>query len=91
MKKSIETFKNIGPYELSNLKTDKPASFNGLVRINKYRITVELIEEPIEVLHERLQKLWDECDNHHQWTPLKNKAKEIGYELKGDAGNSIKR
>jgi hypothetical protein len=42
------------------------------------------------ILAERLQKLWDECDNHHHWTPLRNTAKQIGYELQGSAGSRKK-
>ena len=44
-------------------------------------MTVEEIEEPKEVLIERLRKLWSECDNHHHWGPLKATAAELGIEL----------
>lgn len=83
----FETFREIAAYERNNLKQKEPSSFNGWVRIKRYRITVEEIEEPKEVLCERLQKLWDECDNSHQWESLKATAKNLGYELKGSAGN----
>ena len=91
--KVIETFKQVGNYWLDNLKfnADKPDCFNGIVSIKRYRVTVELIEEPIGVYQERLQKLWDESDNHHHWQPLKISAKEIGYELKGNLGNKRKK
>lgn len=85
--KTLETFRPIGFFELSNLKCDEPTSFNGWVQIKKYRITVEEIEEPTEVLVERVQHLWDICDNYHQWVPLRECANSLGYELKGDAGN----
>lgn len=65
----------------------EPSSFNGDVRFRKYRITVEEIEEPNEVLAGRLQKLWDECDNYHHWTPLKEAAASIGYTLIGQVGS----
>lgn len=84
---SFETFRKIGSYEQSNLTSKEPSSFNGWVRIEKYKITVEQIDEPRDVLIERLQKLWDECDNHHQWQPLKNKAEELFYKLEGSAGS----
>jgi hypothetical protein len=84
---SFETFRNIDLYEQRNLQDKEPSCFNGSVKIRKYRVTIELIEEPNEVLAERLQKLWDECDNHHHWRPLKDKALQIGYELKGNAGS----
>lgn len=87
----IETFKPISGYTQRELEWTEPSSFNGMVRVKKYRITVEEIIEPAEVIAERLQKLWDDCDNHHQWRPLKEAAKEIGYTLQGDPGNSRKK
>ena len=83
----FETFKQIGSYQQSILESKDATCFNGIVNFRKYRVTIELIEEPKEVLAERLQKLWDECDNYHNWNPLKNAAKEIGYELNGHAGS----
>lgn len=86
---SFETFRNIGQYEISNLKKDKPTAFNGNVLIKKHKVTIEEIKEPIEVYHKRIQELWDLCDNFHHLQPIKNVAKELGYELKGQFGNKI--
>jgi hypothetical protein len=83
----FETFKKISAYDESNLRQKDASCFNGMVRIHKFKVTIEPIEEPKEVLAERLQKLWDECDNSHHWTPLHKAAKEIGYELKGSSGS----
>lgn len=88
---SFETFTKIGVFEKSRLQSKEPSCFNGSVSIRKYKVTIEPIEEPNEVLAERIQKLWDECDNHHHWTPLKNAALQIGYELKGNAGSIRKK
>lgn len=88
---SFDTFRKIGLYEQHNLQSKEPSCFNGNVSIRKYKVTIEPIEESNEVLAERLQKLWDECDNHHHWTPLKNAALQIGYELKGNAGSLRKK
>jgi hypothetical protein len=82
----FETFKQIGAYEQFNLQQKDASCFNGMVRIHKFKVTIEPIEEPKEVLAERLQKLWHECDNYHHLKPLEKAAKEIGYELKGHAG-----
>lgn len=84
---SFETFRKIGSYEQPNLKSDNPTCFNGDVRIRKYKVTIELIEEPKDVIANRLQELWDNCDNHHHTSSLRFVAKEIGYELNGDYGN----
>lgn len=87
----IETFKELAGYSLTQLKKEEPFCFNGFVSIEKYTITIEKVEEPKEVYRERLQKLWDECDNHHNWVPLKGKAKSLGIELVGNAGNKHKK
>jgi hypothetical protein len=90
-KVTFETFREIGSYEINNFKSNNPSSLNGWVRIRKFKVTIEPIIEPIEVLSERLQKLWDECDNHHHWQPLRAAAKQIGYELQGKPGSANKR
>lgn len=59
---------------------DEPSAVNG-VNVERYRITVDKIKEPTEVIHGRLINLWEHCDNHHQWLPLENKAKEYGLKL----------
>jgi hypothetical protein len=88
MKKQFETFRVLGVYDTNNLTNKEPSCFNGNVSIKKYQITIEEVEEPKEVYEQRLQKLWDECDNFHHWDPLKKEAKNIGYELVGDAGKN---
>ena len=79
---SIETFLDPSGYWLSRIKQGEPSSFNGNVEVRKYRVTVELIDEPDEVICGRIQKLWDECKNHHHWLPLQAAAKKYGLELK---------
>jgi hypothetical protein len=91
MKKTeFETFRNLGTYEVRNLKDDSPACFNEIVRVKKYKITAEEIPEPVDVVGARLQKLWDESDNYHDHGPLANAAEELGYELVGSRGNKRK-
>ena len=91
MKNIIETFNNIRGYYLTQIKKDSPTCFNGSVCVEKYKVTIEKIEESKEVYKKRLQKLWDECDNHHHWTPLESKAKQLGVKLEGRAGSKRKR
>ncbi len=88
MKQQFETFRVLGAYDTGNLTSKEPSCFNGNVSIKKYRITIEEVEEPKEVYEQRLQKLWDECDNSHHLKPLRSEAKNIGYELVGDAGKN---
>ena len=84
---SFETFRSIGSYEIGNLTKKEPTLFNGDVRIKKYKITIEEVIEPQEVYEQRIQELWDKCDNMHHYTPIKNTAKKLGYELKGNHGS----
>jgi hypothetical protein len=86
---SIETFRKVSGYELSNLNQSETSVLNGWVRVEKYRVTVERIEEPVEVYAERLQKLWDESNNPHDYSPLQNKAKQLVVTLTGERGNKI--
>jgi len=79
---SFETFKTLSSYYIDQIKQDEPSSFNGNIEFRKYKVTIELIDEPLEVLEERLQTMWDHCGIYHHWKPLREAAKSIGYELK---------
>jgi hypothetical protein len=78
------TFREPSNYLTEQLKQEEPSCFNGIVRIRKFKITIEEIEEPKEVLVERLRKLWRESDNMHHWKPLKNEAEKLGINLNLD-------
>lgn len=88
---SFETFRKPSSYDISHIKKDEPSSFNGDIEFKKYKITIEPIDESFEVLSERLQIMWDVCDNFHHWNPLKMSAKSIGYELVGSPGSKRKK
>lgn len=62
----------------------QPDAFNDWVYVRKYRITAELIDEPIEVIRARLVELWETCDNHHNRNPLQHEAAIYGLELPYD-------
>jgi len=81
MKRIIETFQPVDSWREEQLTRKEPWCFNMGVGIRKYRITIEEVEEPKEVLEARLRKLWRECDNHHHWQPLQAVAKQIGIVL----------
>ena len=85
----FETYRQIGSYYQNQLTDKEPSSFNGEVRIKKFKVTIEEVEEPNEVYCKRIQQLWDYCNNHHHWTPIQNVAKELGYTLQGRVGNKI--
>ena len=77
----FETFREIGKYQIGTIKQDEPSCFNGMVRVKRYRVTVEEIKEPDEVIVARLQKMWDNCTNHHNRDPLVTAASSYGVEL----------
>ena len=64
----------------------EPSSFNGDVEIKKYKITIEEIEEPKEILCKRLEELWTHENNFHQYHLLEKEAKKLDYEFKGEFG-----
>jgi hypothetical protein len=80
----IETFRDVRGWTLANLIQPEPDCFNSIVSVHRYRVRVELIEEPNEVIAERIRKLWRECDNFHHWKPLEGAAAKIGIELDRD-------
>jgi len=59
MKTEFETYKTISGYDISNLKREEPNSVNFL-SYRRTKITVELIDEPKEVLISRLEYLLSE-------------------------------
>lgn len=77
----FETFQKLDSWALRNLEQSEPSCFNGMVRVQKFKVTIEPVDEPIEMIHARLQKLWNECKNHHHWEPLKREAARFGLKL----------
>lgn len=80
--KSIETFRDIGSYELRDLTMSEPSCFNGMVHVTRRRVTVEEIEEPLDVIQERLRKLWFENKNLHNFGPLVSTGLKYGIDLR---------
>lgn len=76
----FETFLPLSSWHRSQLEDKVPSAVNK-VRVRKYRVVWEEIEEPVEVIRERIQKLWNECTSHHRWAGLRAAAKEVGLEL----------
>ena len=61
--------------------TEVPSVGNFNVQFRRYRVTIEEIEEPVDVLAARLRELWEASTNHHDWEPLRRAAAEIGITL----------
>lgn len=61
----FETFRDFSKYDVANLSYNVPFCYNETISIRKRKVTIEIIDEPREVLIERVQAMWDECDNFH--------------------------
>ena len=83
----LETFRPITDYEINHLTQNEPSCFNMMVRVEKYKITVEKIEEPLDIIHKRLEKLWIEEKNYHNYAPLIQEAKKHNYIFKEKFGS----
>lgn len=76
----LETF--MPPHHvISQLKRDEPACFNGMVHVERYRITVELIEEPKEVIEARLRALMAKATRIDPKREILAEAKRLGIKL----------
>lgn len=77
---TIETYRD-PMHDLRDIRQTEPSAWNGDIRIRRYRITVELIDEPVEVLRDRLRALWRQTEpNHHRWGPMRAEAKRLGMD-----------
>ena len=77
----FETFREFRESTQQNLTQDYPSCFNRIVRIKKYRITIEEVEETDEVIRDRIRKLWNSPEvqgNHYYRSTLLAAAREYG-------------
>lgn len=83
--KSVDfmTFSEMGDRRLRDLEGEHPWVFNDEVGVRRFRIRVELVDEPVSVIHERIIYLWERTSNHHRWGPLAAEAKRYGLDLSG--------
>ena len=72
----FETFREIGAYNLSNIKQDVPSSVNFL-RYKKYKVTIESMPEDKSVYIERLENLLSEAKGHHQRAMINDEIKKL--------------
>jgi hypothetical protein len=77
----FETYHRPSKHVLDQLRQELPSCCSGEVSVRRWRVTVEMIEEPVEVLYARMLDLWERCDNHHHWGPLKAEAARWGFKL----------
>lgn len=80
----IVTFRDPRGYGITNLINREPSCMNGHANYRQWRVTVTPVEEPQEILAERVRQLWRECHNHHNWAALEAAARQVGIELDRD-------
>ena len=86
----LETFRPFDAWAAGQYKQDEPSCFGGFIRVRRYRIVCEEIEEPREVICARLQALWDIGTNFHHLEHIKIEAERLGYELNGGFGDKLR-
>ncbi len=77
------TFTTYQPDLITSNHITKASCFNGMCRIRNYRVTVEEIKEPKEVLVNRLRELWLDKNNSHSSNrdAMRKEAKILGIDL----------
>jgi len=79
MKEYIVYNHNDNFYSLDDLvrNNGEPTAFNSDVRIKKYKITLEEILEPLEVLKERIKDLYKKETNYHNKDALNKYSRNL--------------
>ena len=80
-KKLLEVFGEPNDYLLQHLGSKEPRIWNGVVDVKRYRITIEEIEEPKEVLKQRLQALLLKRGHISDPDSIRTEAKRLGITL----------
>lgn len=75
----FEGFASSTPLAVSHLQ-EAPIFWNALV-LRRFRITVEVVDEPLFVLAERLRLLWRRDNNAHHADDFRKAATELGIVL----------
>jgi hypothetical protein len=61
---------------------DKPSHVNNEICVQRYRVTIELIEESDEVIRDRLLALDEERGHCDKARAIRTEAKRLGIDLK---------
>lgn len=80
-KKTFETFGEVNSGAIESLTRKAPNVWNGQVNIKRYKITIEEIEEPKELLRERLIALLNQKTHISHPSSIRAEARKLGIEL----------
>lgn len=72
----FETFREFGKYDVSQMKWDDPSSINFL-SYKRYKVVIEEIEEPIEILIERLENMLTNTDCYKKQSMIRNEIERL--------------
>lgn len=65
----------VKPWNIGDIdRYQEPTCHNGAVSVHRYRVIVEEIDEPLEVIQGRIRKLWRLTDNFHHTGPIQAAA-----------------
>lgn len=67
--------------QIQRVMKEEPHVFNGIVRVERYRVTIERIEEPQEALQARLIELLDQPGHIDKNKRVRQEAKRLGVTL----------
>lgn len=84
MKKSAPVvFETIGDpaSQIERLLQDEPSVFNGTVNVERFRVTIERIEEPEDVLKGRLNDLLNQRGHIDKNKHVRKAAAQLGITL----------
>lgn len=77
----VEVFGLPNESALRSLGHSEPVVWNGVVSVKRYRITVEEVIEPVDVLRERLQGLLGKRGHIDNPAAIRAEARRLGVEL----------
>jgi hypothetical protein len=82
----MKTFETYLPNTVNDRGHIVPSVFNGGVNIRRYKVTVEEIKEPTDVLILRLRTIWAKryelgLGHSNNLSAMKREAKNLGIEL----------
>lgn len=83
MSNIYKEFTTFQPRLIKPNQITSPQCFNGMCMIRQYKVTVEEIEEPREVLEERLRLIWADKRYGHSGNlkAMRKEAERLGIDL----------
>jgi hypothetical protein len=80
--KVYESYKEPDGYQFQNKAWENPYCFNGIVSLHQYRITVQRVEEPTDVILDRARSLYATLESRSQDTLRQYVLREYGVDLR---------